>query len=107
MKFNLYKKRSVIISLDRYMSVCTYICVCVCVYMCIYIYIYIYIYMYICIYIYVCVCVCVCVYNLPVMFYGCEAWSLTLRGDCKPYSHNVNFRNFSQKLINTEQWNFT
>ena len=31
-----------------------------------------------------------------------------LRGDCKPYPHNVNFRNiFSQKLINTEKWNFT
>ena len=30
---------------------------------------------------------------LPVVLYGCETWSLTLRGDGKLYPHNVNFRN--------------
>ena len=36
---------------------------------------------------------------------------ISLRGDCKPYPHFVTLVNlqehFYQKLINTEQWNFT
>ena len=27
-------------------------------------------------------------------FASCKTWSLTLRGDCKPYPHNVKLVNF-------------
>ena len=32
--------------------------------------------------------------TLPVVLYDCETWLLTLRGDCKPYPHNVKLVNF-------------
>ena len=42
------------------------------------------------VYIYMCVCVCVCIYIyiyrtiiLPIVLYGCETWSLTLREERK------------------------
>ena len=50
-------------------------CVCVCVCVCVYIYIYIYIY--------IPTTICFSTVILPVVLYGCETWSLTLREECR------------------------